>query len=95
MSGYGNYVKLKTNEGFEVFYGHLKGFNSKKGSAVKKGDVIAFSGNTGMSTGPHLHYQISINGTLKDPMEVVSMKYTKEVEKEYSDRKQTLPQPEV
>jgi hypothetical protein len=45
--------------GFRTLYGHLKKVRVKSGQVVKKGDVIALMGNTGLSTGPHLHYEIS------------------------------------
>ena len=67
-SGYGNVVSLSHNYGFESYYAHL--LNKpivKEGQFVKKGDVIAYSGNSGMSTGPHLHYEIKFIGRLLDP----------------------------
>lgn len=67
-SGYGNVVSLSHNYGFESYYAHLQN-NSvvKEGQFVRKGDVIAYSGNTGMSTGPHLHYEIKFIGRTLDP----------------------------
>ncbi len=67
-SGYGNIICLSHNYGFESYYAHL--LNKpvvKEGQFVKKGDLIAYSGNSGMSTGPHLHYEIKFIGRLLDP----------------------------
>ncbi len=58
-SGYGNMVLIDHAFGFRTLYGHLKKVLVKNGQVVKKGDVIALMGNTGLSTGPHLHYEIS------------------------------------
>jgi len=67
-SGYGNVVSLSHNYGFESYYAHLMNKPIvKEGQFVKKGDVIAYSGNSGMSTGPHLHYEIKFIGRLLDP----------------------------
>ncbi|MDX1296046.1 MAG: M23 family metallopeptidase, partial [Sulfurimonadaceae bacterium] len=57
-SGYGNLVILDHNYGFKTLYGHLKKVVVKSGVYVKKGDLIAYTGNSGMSSGPHLHYEI-------------------------------------
>ena len=57
-SGYGNLVILKHNYGFKTLYGHLKKVAVKSGTFVKKGDLIAYTGNSGMSNGPHLHYEV-------------------------------------
>ena len=57
-SGYGRLVILKHNYGFKTLYGHLNKVVIKSGTFVRKGDLIAHSGNTGMSNGPHLHYEV-------------------------------------
>jgi len=58
-SGFGNLVVIEHNYGFKTMYGHLsKKFPVKSGTFVKKGDIIAYTGNSGMSTGPHLHYEV-------------------------------------
>lgn len=67
-SGYGNIVSLSHNYGFESYYAHLQNKAVvKEGQFVKKGDLIAYSGNTGLSTGPHLHYEIKFIGRTLDP----------------------------
>ena len=65
-SGYGNFVKISHNFGFKTAYGHmLKELKVKKGDFIKKGDVIGYLGNSGISTGPHLHYEIKyLNNSL-------------------------------
>ncbi|ABB44845.1 Peptidase M23B [Sulfurimonas denitrificans DSM 1251] len=57
-SGYGNLIILQHNYGFRSYFGHLNKIVVESGKFVKKGDLIAYSGNTGMSSGPHLHYEI-------------------------------------
>ncbi len=70
--GYGNYIKLKHDRSYETAYAHLHRFarGLRKGSRVKQGEVIGYLGNTGMSTGPHLHYEIIVNGVQKNPLKV-------------------------
>lgn len=60
--GYGKCITIKHANGIECIYGHLSGFNVTAGQKVKAGDVIGFIGSTGRSTGPHLHYEIRVNG---------------------------------
>ena len=57
-SGYGRLVILQHNYGFKTYYGHLNKVVIKSGTFVRKGDLIAFTGNSGMSSGPHLHYEV-------------------------------------
>lgn len=66
--GYGNKIVLNHGFGYKTLYAHLNGFNVKQGQKVKRGDVIGFVGNTGMSTAPHLHYEVSINGKKVNPI---------------------------
>jgi murein DD-endopeptidase MepM/ murein hydrolase activator NlpD len=56
--GYGNHIVIKHQFGYKTRYAHMSRFNVKKGQKVKRGDVIGFVGNTGSSTGPHLHYEV-------------------------------------
>jgi murein DD-endopeptidase MepM/ murein hydrolase activator NlpD len=55
---YGNYLLIEHPFGFKTAYGHLEGFSVKSGDYISKGDLIGYVGNTGRSTGPHLHYEI-------------------------------------
>jgi murein DD-endopeptidase MepM/ murein hydrolase activator NlpD len=57
-SGYGNLIILEHNYGFKTYYGHLNKVVIKYGTFIKKGELIGYSGNTGMSNGPHLHYEV-------------------------------------
>ena len=64
---YGKLLKYETKDGYEVMYAHLSAVLVKKGEEIRQGQVVARSGNTGLSTGPHLHYGIRKNGELLDP----------------------------
>jgi murein DD-endopeptidase MepM/ murein hydrolase activator NlpD len=70
--GYGKYVRLKHNNGYETAYGHMSAFakGMEIGKRVRQGQVIGFVGSTGQSTGPHVHYEILVNGRFVDPMRV-------------------------
>jgi murein DD-endopeptidase MepM/ murein hydrolase activator NlpD len=65
--GYGNYVILTHGNGYSTLYGHLASFNVSSGRLVVRGQVIAFEGSTGNSTGPHLHFEVRYNGNYVDP----------------------------
>jgi murein DD-endopeptidase MepM/ murein hydrolase activator NlpD len=64
---YGNIVKLNHGSGLETRYAHASKLLVKQGERVVKGQVIALVGSTGRSTGPHLHYEIRLNGHPLDP----------------------------
>jgi murein DD-endopeptidase MepM/ murein hydrolase activator NlpD len=70
--GYGKYVRIRHANGYETAYGHMSAFarNLDEGSHVRQGQVIGYVGSTGLSTGPHVHYEILINGRFVDPMKV-------------------------
>lgn len=70
-SGYGYVVYIDHEDGSQTRYGHLSKVQVKVGQTVKQGDRIALSGNTGVSTGPHVHFEIRINGTPVDPMKYI------------------------
>jgi murein DD-endopeptidase MepM/ murein hydrolase activator NlpD len=67
VRGYGNRIVLK-HDGFETTYNHLSEFDVALGAHVRQGQIIALSGNTGLSTGPHLHFEYQINGEVVDPL---------------------------
>jgi murein DD-endopeptidase MepM/ murein hydrolase activator NlpD len=68
LTGYGNVVYLKHGSEYLTVYAHLAGFKKglRSGDKVSKGQAIGFVGSTGQSTGPHLHYEIRLNGVHKD-----------------------------
>ncbi|GGF81157.1 hypothetical protein GCM10007301_46610 [Azorhizobium oxalatiphilum] len=70
--GYGKYVRVKHDGGYETTYAHVEGFPSglKVGQRVRQGQTVAFVGSTGLSTGPHLYYELRINGHYADPTRV-------------------------
>jgi len=66
-SGYGRLVVIDHGFGVTTWYGHLSGYNTQLGMAVKRGDVIGYEGQSGRSTGPHLHYEVRIYNTPVNP----------------------------
>ncbi len=70
--GYGKYIRIKHNNGYETAYGHMSAFakGMEPGKKVRQGQVIGFVGSTGQSTGPHVHYEILVNGRFVDPLRV-------------------------
>lgn len=68
VGGYGNYVCINHGGGLSTCYAHNSRLGVNVGQRVSKGQVIAASGNTGNSTGPHIHFETRVNGVQKDPM---------------------------
>lgn len=68
QSGYGNVVIIQHDFGFETFYAHQNRIRVVKGQRVSRGDRIGDMGNTGRSTGPHLHYEVRLNGKPVNPL---------------------------
>jgi murein DD-endopeptidase MepM/ murein hydrolase activator NlpD len=70
--GYGKYIRIQHNNGYETAYGHMSAFAKgiEPGKRVRQGQVIGFVGSTGQSTGPHVHYEILVNGRFVDPLRV-------------------------
>lgn len=73
--GYGHFVRIKHSFGFETLYGHLNEVVLKVATKIKAQQLIGYSGNTGFSTGPHLHYEVIKNGKAIDPIPSFGMKY--------------------
>jgi murein DD-endopeptidase MepM/ murein hydrolase activator NlpD len=65
-SGYGNYVLIRHYNGLETLYGHMSAYSVEVGQFVKSGEVIGMGGNTGHSTGPHLHFEVRYAGNAFD-----------------------------
>lgn len=63
----GNHIIIDHGFGYQTVYAHLDGFNVRVGQKVKRGDVIGYVGSTGLSTAPHLHYEVKVNGKHVDP----------------------------
>lgn len=72
--GYGRYVKINHGNGYETAYGHMSGIAVTAGETVRKGDVIGFAGSSGYSTGPHIHFEVLVDGQFVDPMYVLGGK---------------------
>jgi murein DD-endopeptidase MepM/ murein hydrolase activator NlpD len=93
--GYGNYVVLRHPNGLETVYGHLSGFLVEEGTSVQAGEPIALGGNTGRSTGSHLHFEMRFLGNAINPEEIIDFEQfcTKDefyvFEKGKSDRSST------
>jgi hypothetical protein len=66
--GYGNNVVIDHGYGYKTLYAHMSAFNVKPGQKVKRGDVIGFVGSSGLSTAPHVHYEVFLNGEKVNPV---------------------------
>lgn len=73
--GYGKYIRIKHNNTYSTAYGHMDAFQPdlRVGSYVKKGETIGYVGNTGRSTGPHLHYEVIKNGKAVTPLKTYTI----------------------
>ena len=65
--GYGNLIEVERADGIRVRYAHLDKISVSEGDSVKEGQVLGATGSTGLSTGPHLHFEILVNGEPVDP----------------------------
>ncbi|MDR2435551.1 MAG: M23 family metallopeptidase [Treponema sp.] len=72
--GFGNYVIVKHKHGYYTRYAHLLSSRVKVGQRVQQGDVIGLIGNTGLSTGPHLHYEVHIGSDVVDPYKYINIR---------------------
>ncbi|MBI5234265.1 MAG: M23 family metallopeptidase [Deltaproteobacteria bacterium] len=70
-SGFGKIVTISHGYGMKTIYGHLSMIKVAKGERIKRGQVIAEMGNSGRSTGPHLHYEVALNGVSVNPMKYI------------------------
>lgn len=71
-SGYGRYIRLRHNSRLSTAYAHMSRYGSglSRGDRVRQGDIIGYVGTSGMSTGPHLHYEVLVNGAQTNPLDV-------------------------
>ncbi len=67
-AGYGNMVEISHGYGLKTVFGHNSRLNVQPGQRVKRGDIISYSGNSGSSTGPHVHYEVRVNGLPVNPL---------------------------
>jgi murein DD-endopeptidase MepM/ murein hydrolase activator NlpD len=74
--GFGNYVIIKHKHGFYTRYGHMLSVRVKTGQRVQQGEVIGYIGNTGLSTGPHVHYEVHIGSDVVDPYKYLNIRST-------------------
>ena len=75
-AGFGNNVIIRHRHGFYTRYAHMLSFRVQVGQRVQQGDVIGHIGNTGMSTGPHLHYEVHIGSDVVDPYRYLNIRST-------------------
>lgn len=76
-NSFGNQVIIKHNHGMYTRYAHLNSFRVQKGQIVNQGDIIGTIGNTGVSTGPHLHYEVHIGSDVVDPAKYININFSK------------------
>ena len=90
---YGNLLEIDHGYGYVTRYAHLSGFADgiRPGVKVERGQLVAFSGNTGVSQGPHLHYEIRINGRSVDPLNFLFADITPEEYQMYRDISENNP----
>jgi murein DD-endopeptidase MepM/ murein hydrolase activator NlpD len=71
-SGYGNQIKIQHANGYETAYAHMTSFarGMKVGTRVRQGQLVGYVGSTGLSTGPHLHFEVLVNGRFVNPMRI-------------------------
>ncbi len=70
-AGYGNLVAIQHKSGITTHYGHCQKIKVKPGQKIQAGTIIGTIGSTGMSSGPHLHFEIRINGIAQDPQQFI------------------------
>ena len=68
---YGNTIQIRHGAGISTRYAHMQRFVVKEGQTVRRGTIIGYVGNTGRSTGPHLHYEVILNGVHVNPMRYI------------------------
>jgi murein DD-endopeptidase MepM/ murein hydrolase activator NlpD len=75
-TGFGNYVIIRHKHGFYTRYGHMQSFTVRTGQRVQQGEIIGRIGSTGLSTGPHVHYEVHIGSDVVDPYKFLNVRST-------------------
>lgn len=75
FGSYGNYVQIEHGGAMQTRYAHLSSYTVNAGETVRKGDLIGYIGSTGRSTGPHLHYEVRVEGEPVDPIPYMVAQY--------------------
>ncbi len=75
FGSYGNYVQIEHGGELQTRYAHLSSYTVSAGDTVRKGDLIGYIGSTGRSTGPHLHYEVRVDGEAVDPIPYMTPQY--------------------
>ena len=73
-TGFGNYIIIRHPHGFYTRYAHLLSFRVEMGQQIKQGDTIGYIGNSGRSTGPHLHYEVHIGSDVVNPLKYLNIR---------------------
>ena len=71
LGSFGNVVFINHGHGLTTFYAHTSSFRVKEGQSVKRGQIVAFVGTSGRSTGPHVHYEVQANGATVNPLKYI------------------------
>ena len=74
MNGFGNNVTIRHSHGFFTRYAHMQRFNVQIGQRIQQGEIIGWVGNTGLSTGPHLHYEVHLGSDVVNPLQYITMR---------------------
>lgn len=72
--GYGNYIKISHKNGYTTSFSHLQAYLVRKGEKIQRGQLIGLVGNSGRSTGPHLHYEVALHGKPINPYDFMKLK---------------------
>jgi len=73
-SDFGNYIIIRHRHGYYTRYAHMQSFRAQVGQRIQQGEVIGYIGNTGISTGPHLHYEVHIGSDVVDPYRYINIR---------------------
>jgi murein DD-endopeptidase MepM/ murein hydrolase activator NlpD len=88
--GYGNCIVINHGFGYQSLYGHMYRMKARPGQLVKRGELIGYVGNTGLSSGPHLHYEVIKNGKKINP---INYFFNDLSESEYNDMRELAQRP--